>query len=85
MVVGHLCHNRRCFRYDHLKVMTQSENLLMSRHNLGQNDKRGELNPAAKLTDVQVAEIRSATGTNVELAKRYGVSDVRISQIRRGR
>lgn len=39
----------------------------------------------AKLTENQVREIRSRTGTNVALALEYGVSNVMISYIRSGK
>jgi hypothetical protein len=52
----------------------------------GQGDKRmGPQLKRRKLTEEQVREIRASTETNVALAPRYGVTDVTISLIRRGK
>jgi hypothetical protein len=47
--------------------------------------RRGEKSPSAKLTAEQVAEIRSSGEDGVALGRRFGVSKVTISNIRRGK
>ena len=69
----HLCRVRACINADHMEAVTRRVN---ARRGLA-----GEHN--RKLTRDDVAAIRgSAEGTSV-LAKRYGVSPTRISQLRR--
>lgn len=57
-------------------------------HRGGLLDQHGQKNPAAKLTDNQVAQIRLAYDrggyTQAQLAKRFGVSHQAISKIVRG-
>lgn len=83
MVVMHLCHNRRCFRYDHLQVGTQSENLRMSAHNMGR-DQQGTKNPSVRLTEEQVLEIFHSGDTQVSLASEYGICQSQVSNIKTG-
>ncbi len=85
MVVMHLCHNKRCYRYDHLKVGTASENTQMSKHLM----KRitvpvGAANPRAILTEDQVREIFTSTESRAELARQYGVNWSTIHRIKNG-
>jgi len=44
---------------------------------------RGELNPRAKLSEKMVREIRHAVGSQATIARRYGVAQTLISQIKR--
>lgn len=44
---------------------------------------KGTANPASKLTEDQVLDIRDADGTNLEISKRFGVSKSCIGAIRR--
>ncbi len=77
MDVMHLCHNRKCFRYDHLKVGTRSENLRMSPSTVGKGN--------AILTEEQVLEIYGSTEPAVEAASKYGVTKWTIYNVRNGR
>lgn len=81
MVIMHLCHNRACFRYDHLRVGTQSENLLMSGPNMAR-DTAGTKNGQSKLTEQQVLEIFHSGDTQVSLASEYGISQSQVSNIK---
>lgn len=87
LVVRHKCDNPPCVNPDHLELGTQAENVKdMWRRGRG-NPIRGEGHPSRKLSDRAVAEIitaKSYRGLIGDLAERYGVSKVRISQIRRG-
>lgn len=82
---GHECCHRNgvksdC-RFDNLKWGTKKENA-NDKHLHGTTIK-GELSPNSKLTESQVIEIRSMQGTNVAIAKHYGVTDVLIGKIKR--
>jgi hypothetical protein len=70
-----------------LECMTRSENVKHA-HRTGLIDQRGQRNPAAKLSDDQVSEIRrlyAAGGiTMQELADRFGVRFQHISRLIRG-
>lgn len=82
MAVLHRCDNRPCMNPAHLFLGTIAENHADMRSKGRQNDPQ-------KLTDAQVAEIRSAyTGVRGEqtvLAHQYGVSLATISLIVRGK
>jgi DNA-binding XRE family transcriptional regulator len=70
-----------------LELTTVTENIRHA-YKHGLLDQTGQKNPAAKLTDKQVAEIRLAYSgggyTQEQLAKKYGVSYQCISKIVRG-
>lgn len=98
--VLHTCHNRACVNPTHLYVGTAKDNTRDAivrgtqykhqfpkgqTHNKGHTRSRGELNSQAKLTELEVREIRSlySTGnyTQTELGRRYGVTPPQISHI----
>lgn len=70
-----------------LELVSASENLKHA-YRIGLKDQRGEVNPAAKLTDAQVEQIRLeyAQGniSQSAIAKRYRVQFQQISRIVRG-
>ncbi len=71
MTINHKCSNRSCVNPHHMEVITQAENC---RHGSG-----------ATLTKEQVLEIRAVPqrrGDRKEIASKYGVSEVTISDIR---
>jgi hypothetical protein len=74
---------------ENLEWMTTLENVRHAVANglVGGKSMPGELNPRAKLSAVQVAEIRSLKGIvgQVRLAKQYGVSKSTIYWIHKGR
>jgi HNH endonuclease len=92
-VVMHICDNPPCYRYEHLRLGTQAENLddmrakgravnpPISRH-------YGEANGMSHLTVEQVADIRGAlaAGGVVQrrLAEQYDVSPSTITRIKKG-
>lgn len=79
--VLHDCDVRLCGR--HLYLGTHQRNM-EDRQRRGRQAQGMRVN-TAKLTENQVREIRSRTGTNVALALEYGVSNVMISYIRSGK
>lgn len=75
-VVMHLCDNPPCFRYDHLRVANRSDN------NSDAYRKGRRMPSGRKLTDAEVAAIRSSRDSHTDAAERYGVSRSLISLIR---
>ena len=71
--IDHLCRNRLCMNPDHLEAVTPATNVQRSSN--------------AKLTPEQVREIRvlSATLSNSEIARRFGVHRITIHDIVQGR
>ena len=75
--------NRACCNPAHLKEGTVAENHAdMVRDG---NSTRGIRNPACKLTEDQVREIRASDKDPTELGRLYGVSKWTIYEIRSGR
>jgi len=77
----HKCDTRNCVNPDHLFLGTNADN---------QHDKvakgrqaKGVTQGSAKLTERQVRQIRKAEGTQIEIAKRFGVNQTLISAIKR--
>ena len=84
--VLHSCDNPRCCNPAHLSLGDYEENN-RQRAERGRNaDIRGEKNPAHKLTNQQVAEIRDLRGkmTQRKIAEIYGVRQNQISRIQTG-
>lgn len=83
--VLHRCDNPRCVRPDHLFLGTHTENMAdMKRKGRSQ---RGERTHFAKLTDLEVAQIRAAVSRgerHVKLAEQYNVNRATISMIALG-
>ena len=83
----HSCDNRRCCRPDHVFPGTTADNAqdaatkgrLSRTHQL-----KGSSNPNAKLTEAIARIIKLSDEPNVILAKRYGISDMIVSLIKRG-
>lgn len=94
MVVRHICvGNRKCVNPDHLELGTKGDNAKdMMRDG---TSTYGEKNPCAKLTDVDVLEIRRLGNMKTEegsrihsvrnISKKFGVSEGIIYGILRGR
>ena len=80
MFVLHKCDNPPCCRPDHLFLGTHQDNVDdmcgKERH------QHGEKHCRAKLTETEVLEIRASTGSERQLAKKYGVTDSAIHLIR---
>ena len=85
--VLHSCDNRRCCNPAHLRDGTHSENMQdmlargrESHHGVSQP---GELNGSHKITAEPVVAIRKDTRTLKLISLDYGISKVRVSQIKR--
>jgi len=86
LCVLHSCDNRKCVNPDHLRVGTHAENMKDASIRNRFPSRSGSLNPNTKLDIEKVNEIRAdKTSTHVALAKKYGVTDVSIRNIRVGK
>ena len=89
LCVLHHCDNPPCVNPKHLFLGTPADNMRDRDMKGRQFDKHGENNPRAKLTQSQVLKIRELYSTKKyfqsELAKRFGVDQTTISNIKLGR
>lgn len=82
MFVCHKCDVKACVNPEHLFLGTALENMRdkiakgRSVYSLGVG------NGAAKLTEIDVVDIRANSGTQREIARRYGISQTLVSQIK---
>jgi len=79
--VLHKCDNPACVRPEHLFLGTDVDNANDRSRKGRSKPRKGETNGNAKLTEQDVAEIRSIGGNRHALAKKYGVSDSLISHV----
>ena len=82
-VCSHLNGNSQDNRIENLAWETQKQNCF--RKNEHGTAQRGSKNPAAKLCEEDVINIRRSTLSSREIAPIYGVADAHIRAIRRGR
>lgn len=87
--VCHHCDNPACVNPEHLFLGTPADNcadkIRKGRMRWGNNPKRGADAPQAKLTEEQAKEIIFASGSGTEIAKRYGISQQSVCDIKNGR
>ena len=83
MQVCHHCDNRKCGNPEHLFLGTNQDNVT-DMIQKGRN-RRGETHHNAKLTDVDVIQIRTSGMNYKELAEKYDVHPNHILSIRSGR
>lgn len=85
LYVLHECDNRRCVRPDHLRVGTHIDNMADMRSKGRSSKNRGERNANARLSDIEVEQIRdlyeSGDYTQTELAEKFGVGQTHISRL----
>lgn len=89
-LVCHLCDNRRCVRPNHLFLGTHLDNVrdMDAKGRSRRPRAAGERNGSAKLTAVQVREIKSALelgGRQAAIARSYGVSRHAVHLIAKGK
>lgn len=84
--VCHECDNHWCVNPKHLFTGTQLDNVrdMYAKGRDHHARLQGSDNPKAKLTDEQVAMIRSGQFKGRDLAKRFGVAESTISMVKRG-
>ncbi len=80
----HHCDIRSCINYLHLFVGTHQDNMddMVSKGRA--RSPRGVKNKKAKLNEIAVMEIISDNRSHVKIAKDFGVSQVQVSNIKRG-
>ena len=76
----HTCDNRRCVNVAHLRLGSFQDNMDDMTGKLRQA--HGLRNAHAELSVAEVLAIRQATGTQTEIASRFGVSQGLVSMIR---
>jgi hypothetical protein len=83
LCVCHTCDNPSCINLDHLWLGTHAENMADAKrkHRSRGGGAHGEAQHLAKLTEADVRDIRTSSETQVELARRYGVSQGTISNV----
>ena len=87
LYVLHSCDNRRCCNPTHLRLGTQADNMRDMVERGRSHSPKGEVNGRAKLTALQVLDIRRrrARGeTGRSVAQYYGVTAVVVSDVARG-
>jgi hypothetical protein len=82
-VVRHTCNNPSCINPAHLRGGTQKDNAEDRVISGRGGDLRGERNGRAKLSDADIHAIRKSSEVGAALARRFGVSNVLISKVRR--
>lgn len=87
LVVMHTCDNPACVSPDHLRLGTMKENTqdMLAKGRGNHRCPKGEGNPNNKLTEAQAREAKFGSCMGSELARRFGVSQTAISDIRTGR
>ena len=85
--VQHLCHtcdNRKCVNPAHLFIGNPTTNMADCVAKGRLNDRKGENNPRAKVTDDVVRAIRAEALPLSKLMQKYGLPQTTLSDIRRG-
>lgn len=85
-VVRHTCDNPSCVNPAHLRVGSQTDNMrdaAAKGRTVRVGDWSGQNNPKSKLTAEQTALIAKSHLSTSTLAAQFGVSRIRIQQIRR--
>jgi len=82
--VLHHCDVRSCINPDHLYAGTNSDNIAdkVRRGRVKAGFQKGIKNINAKLTIEQANEIRASSLTQMEIAKKYGIGQTTVSEIK---
>lgn len=83
MDVMHACDNRCCVNPAHLSVGTRAQNMQDAKRK--GRTARGERHGRRKLTAEQAEQIKHAEGTQTVIAKRFGISQTHVHQIKSGK
>jgi len=83
-VIRHRCDIPNCVNPCHLEDGTQADNVRDMRERGRAVNLKGEENGRSKLTSSQIVAIRADTRSHRKIAADYGVSQVQISNIKRG-
>lgn len=81
------CSNPRCVKQSHIKIGTNEDRSIVLYNSNYEENRYGENNLAAKLTENDVMAIRALcadkTNRRQEIAQMYGVSQVQVNAIAR--
>lgn len=85
--INHINANKSDNRLVNLEYCTPKENTEHAFANNLRKPRSGEQHHTAKLSDIQIQEVRALQGTAPQsaIAKRYGISQTSVSQIWRGK
>ena len=78
--VMHSCDTPSCVNPEHLSLGTRFENMQDAKSKMRM--RTGEAHGRSKLTDMQVALVRAASGLQREIADTFGISQGHVSTIR---
>lgn len=82
LVVRHKCDNKWCINPLHLESGTQKDN--MNDMSIRGRSTYGEKSASAKINATQAKEIYESNCSQTIIAKKYGISQVQVSRIKRG-
>lgn len=87
LLVCHHCDNPPCCRPSHLFLGTVKDNAndAVAKGRLRGHSAPGSCNHQAKLTEAQAIEIKYSTETGRAIAARFGISEMVVSLIKRGK
>lgn len=87
LVCCHKCDVRSCVNPDHIFIGTSADNVadMMAKGRQGKTGAKGERNGFAKIDPETAMSVRLATGTNREIAERFGITRSSAQAIRSGR
>lgn len=90
MCVLHRCDNPACVRLSHLWVGTQIENVhdMQRKGRAANGGLKGEMHPAAKMTEDDVRKVRGMRGLGFglkDIARQFSISIAQVHDIARGK
>jgi len=82
MLVCHRCDNPSCVNPDHLFLGTNQDNISDMDSKGRRHVSRGTKHGMAKLSDAEVLEIKKAPGKQRDIAKKFGISQAMVNNIK---
>lgn len=82
LVVRHRCNNPSCVNPAHLAIGTHQDN--MDDKTAAGHNRANETHPNVKFSNETVRMIREATGLRKDIARKFGVSESQVGNIRSG-
>lgn len=84
MLACHKCDNPLCINPDHLFIGTNLDNMMDKVRKNRQSKLMGEKSATAKMTELNIKEIRLCQDDNKAIASRFGISKSQVSKIKTG-
>jgi hypothetical protein len=86
LVIRHKCDNPSCINPEHLELGTILDNVRDRVERNRTAKQKGTTNPMSRIDEETVIKILfDNNGTQYDIAERYGVSQIHVSQIKRGK